>query len=191
MMWNLVTLAILQWAVLAMLYMIWLVLLKRPARFIDDVPEFLRPVDLEQAEALLDPAADHELRWKLDASAFREVQRRRTHLYLELVGRMAHNARVLVDLGNREADKHPGDTAKALAIQALQQEAVSVRAYALFTILELRVLMLLGPHRMPALSRFRRVSSMDGIATYKALRQASTAMFAVFGRPVDKLTLNY
>lgn len=191
MMWNLVTLAILQWSVLAMLYMIWLILSKRAGRFIDDVPEFLRPVDLEQAEALLDPAVDHELRWKLDASTFREVQRRRTHLYLELVGRMAHNARVLVDLGNREADKYPGDTAKALAIQALQQEAVSVRTYALFTILELRVLMLLGPHRMPALSRFRRVSSMDGIATYKALRKASTAMFAVFGRPVDKLTLNY
>src|SRR6202521_5933610 len=64
---------------------------------VDDVIPFLYPVDISLAESLLDPAAEFEFRWKLQPPQFREVQRKRMRLFLELTRRMAHNSKVLVE----------------------------------------------------------------------------------------------
>jgi len=138
---------------------------------------------------LLDPGADHELKWKLDAETLCEVRRKRMHVYLELVRRMAHNALVLVELGNREADRRTGREAEVIAI--LQHEAVKVRVYSLLTILRLRVLLAVRPMQAPSLTKFRMVMEVDGISSYKELREASTAVFEEFKRPVDKLILSF
>jgi hypothetical protein len=189
MIWNLATWIIIAWATGAMFYMVALALRKSPLRIIDDVPLFLRPVDLEQAETLLDPARAYELRWKLDAKSFSEVQRRQARLFLELVTRMAHNARVLVEMGNREAERHTGSAAEA--IRTLQQEAVRVRLYALFTMAKLRVLLLIRPAQALSLAKFRKSGDVDGIASYRALREASMDVFLLLGRPVERLVHNF
>jgi hypothetical protein len=189
MMWDVTVWIFLGWCATAMLYMVVIAVIKPPVSLMDEVPDLLRPVDLERAETLLDPAADYALRWNLDATTFGQVQRGRARLFLELLGRMAHNARVLVELANRQVDCYTGR--KAEVIRALQQEAVRVRMYALFTLLKLRLWMLLRPAHVPSLVRFRNVVDVDGIASYKAMRQASTAVFEEFGLPVDKLILNY
>jgi hypothetical protein len=189
MIWNLATWTVIASAMGAMFYMVALALRKSPFRIIDDVPLYLRPVDLEQAETLLDPGRDYELRWKLDAKSLYEVQRRQSRLFLELVKRMAHNARVLVEMGNREAERHTGSAAEA--IRVLQQEAVRVRLYALLTMAKLRVWMLIHPGQALPLAKFRKSGDVDGIASYRALREASMDVFLQLGGPVDRLVMSF
>jgi hypothetical protein len=184
---NAVTLITLAWAMGAMCYMVLLAFRKPPFKLLDDVPLFLRPVDLEQAETLLDPSREYELRQKLDAETFREVQRDRMRLFLELVKRMAHNARVLVEMGNREAELQIGPA--AVAIRVLQQEAVRVRMYALFTMAKLRCRLLFRP--ASSLAKFRKSGELDGIESYRALREASVDVFVQLGRPIDQLVQNF
>jgi hypothetical protein len=98
--WNLViTAGFISCAVIAAF--IWF---RFPDRTVDDVVDFLLPVDLERAEELLDPKAESVLRWDLGRAEFRRLQRKRIHLYLVFVRRMAHTASLLIDWGNREAD---------------------------------------------------------------------------------------
>jgi hypothetical protein len=113
----------------------------------------------------------------------KETQRKRLHLYLEIVTRMAHNARVLVELGNREVDRQEGRAAEL--IRNLQQEAVKVRAYSLFTALKLRVLLAIRPVQAPSLTKLRTFADIDGIASYQCLRVASTELFNEFRRPLN------
>lgn len=183
MIWTIATWVIVGWGTMAVLYAVSAVLLKFPSRTFDDVTAFLLPVDLEQAEALLDPAIYFQLRWSLDPKSLRETQRKRLHLYLEIVTRMAHNARVLVELGNREADRQEGRAAEL--IRNLQQEAVKVRAYCLFTALKLRILLAIRPVQAPSLTKLRTLVDIDGIASYQCLRAASTELFQEFRRPLN------
>src|SRR4051794_24641627 len=74
-----------------------------PERSVEDAIDFLVPVDLAKAEALLDAAAEGHIRSGVSVAEFRLLQRRRMHLYLELLRRMAHNSAVLIQLGNCHA----------------------------------------------------------------------------------------
>ena len=85
------------WGALSCIYMLRCAWRRFPDRDLDDVIPFLYPVDLSLAESLLDPAADFEFRWKLGQRQFRAAQRKRLRLYLELVRRMSHNSKVLVE----------------------------------------------------------------------------------------------
>jgi hypothetical protein len=181
--WTIATWVIIGWGTLAVVYAVGSALLKFPSRTVDDVTAFLLPVDLEQAEALLDPATYFQLRWNLDPQSLKETQRKRLHLYLEIVTRMAHNARVLIELGNREVDRQEGRAVEL--IRNLQQEAVKVRAYSLFTALKLRVLLAIRPAQAPSLTKFRTLVDIDGIASYKCLRVASAELFNEFRRPLN------
>src|SRR5579859_3869549 len=100
---TIVTWAVIAGGMLAILYMLGVALQRFPGRTIDDVAEYLRPVDLGQVQMLLDPGADYSSTCKLDPETLCEVRRKRIQMYLELLARMAHNARVLVEFGNREA----------------------------------------------------------------------------------------
>jgi hypothetical protein len=149
-----------------------------PRRDFDDVVHFLYPVDLALAEALLDPAAEFDFRWRLSPREFRQAQRKRMRLYLELVRRMSHNSKVLVEFGNTEANGH--DPRSVELARALQQKAVEVRLYAMLTLLKLRWWMWVGPNvqgQRPAMPRLRKAGDLDGLQSYNALKVAAAAAF--------------
>ncbi len=194
---TIVTWAVIAGGMLAILYMLGVALQRFPGRTIDDVAEYLRPVDLGQVQMLLDPGADYSSTCKLDPETLCEVRRKRIQMYLELLARMAHNARVLVEFGNREARRLEVSEAgqqtvrQREAIAALQFAAVSVRIYAVFAIVMLWVLLVIRPLQAPSLTRFRKVVDVDGIQSYEALRQTSAAVFEEFRRSTEKLLLNF
>lgn len=170
---------IVAWGALACVYLLYRAWTRFPRRDLDDVIHFLYPVDLSLAESLLDPAEDFSLRWSLSPRAYREAQRRRMRLYLELVRRMAHNSVVLVEFGNAAI----GDEKLAAAVVSeLQQAAIKVRLYSTFARLRLRMRLLLpfdafGVILLPDLARMRKVAELDGPQTYHELKTAAAAAF--------------
>ncbi|MGD0568110.1 MAG: hypothetical protein ABSA78_06865 [Candidatus Sulfotelmatobacter sp.] len=170
---------IVAWGALACIYLLYRAWTRFPRRDLDDVVHFLYPVDLSLAESLLDPAEDFSLRWSLSPRAYREAQRRRMRLYLELVRRMAHNSVVLVEFGNAAC---AGEKLEAAVVSELQQAAIKVRLYSTFARLNLRIRLLLpsgafGVIPLPDLPRMRKVADLDGPKTYDELRTAAAAAF--------------
>jgi hypothetical protein len=155
-----------------------------PDRTADDVVDFLLPVDLEKAEALLDANAENRLRCDLSRRDFRKMQRKRIHLYVAFVQRMAHNAAVLIDWANREAE---GGNEQALLARDLQQIAVEVRLYSLLTMLKLRLWLLLRLDSWqvlpaPSLYELREVGGVLGLESYDRLKTAASFLFLEMGR---------
>ncbi|MFZ0420224.1 MAG: hypothetical protein WAM04_19125 [Candidatus Sulfotelmatobacter sp.] len=171
---------IVAWGALACIYMLRCAWSRFPRRDVDadDVIPFLYPVDISLAESILDPAAEFECRWKLGPRRFREAQRKRMRLYLELTRRMAHNARVLVEYA--DAEKHSPDPRRVSLASALQETAVGVRLYSLLTGIKLRFWLLLRAdilNSMPVLAHLRTTGEIDGLQTYSALKTAAAAAF--------------
>src|SRR5579859_3321472 len=105
MVWTVATWIVIAGCGIGLLYILFTLLLRWPGRTVDDVVDFLRPVDLDQLSMLLDPRADFELSWHLDAGTLCEIRRKRMQKYLELLGRMSHNSRILFEFGNRGVHK--------------------------------------------------------------------------------------
>ena len=171
---------IVAWGALACIYMLRCAWSRFPRRDVDadDVIPFLYPVDISLAESILDPAAEFECRWKLGPRRFREAQRKRMRLYLELTRRMAHNARVLVEYA--DAEKHSPDPRRVSLASALQEKAIGVRLYSLLTGIKLRFWLLLRADivkSMPVLAHLRTTGEIDGLQTYSALKTAAAAAF--------------
>jgi hypothetical protein len=169
---------IVAWGALSCIYMLRCAWRRFPKRDVDDVIPFLYPVDISLAESLLDPAAEFEFRWKLQPPQFREAQRKRMRLYLELTRRMAHNATVLVAYA--DAEKTSQDPRRVSLACALQEKAVDVRLYAMLTRFKLRLWLLLRSEILiskPVLPHLRTACEIDGIQTYAALKVAAAAAF--------------
>lgn len=173
---------IVAWGAISCIYMLRCAWMRFPKRDVDvdadDVIPFLYPVDVSLAESILDPATGFECRWKLSRRQFREAQRKRMRLYLELTRRMAHNSRVLVEYADAEKN-HPDPRRAQLAV-ALQEKAIEVRLYALLTGIKVRFWLLLRSDIvviMPDLSRLRTTGEINGLETYSALKTAATAAF--------------
>jgi hypothetical protein len=171
---------IVAWGALSCIYMLRCAWTRFPKRDVDadDVIPFLYPVDLSLAESLLDPAAEFEFRWNLRPPQFRDAQRKRMRLYLELTRRMAHNATVLVEYA--DAEKNSCDPRRVSLASALQDRAVEVRLYSLMTGIKLRFWLLLRSEFLtstPVLARLRTTVDIDGLQTYGALKIAATAAF--------------
>ena len=120
---------------------IGLIWFRFPDRTIHDVADYLLPVDFDKAEALLDPQEEATLRKDLSPTEFRALQRKRIHLYLAIVQRMAHNSAVLIEWANREAETATGQ--KLEMVTKLQQVGVEVRLYSLLALVKLRLLLLI------------------------------------------------
>ncbi len=75
---------------------------KFPARTIDDVRPYLRAIELQEFEELLDPANEANFKFRLSPADFRQLQRKNIHLMREFLLRMSHNALVLIEWGNVE-----------------------------------------------------------------------------------------
>ncbi len=171
---------IIAWGGLSCIYMLRCAWTRFPRRDVDadDVIPFLYPVDISLAESLLDPAAEFEFRWRLGKPAFREAQRKRMRLYLEVIRRMSHNSRVLVEYAN--AEKNNPDPTRASRASILQEKAIEVRLYALLTALKLRFFLLLRSELLtskPVLADLRIAGEIDGLQTYAALKTAAEAAF--------------
>jgi hypothetical protein len=164
------------WGGLSCIYMLRCAWSRFPKRDVDDVIPFLYPVDISLAEALLDPAAEFEFRWKLRPRQFRETQGKRMRLYLELTRRMAHNATVLVKYA--DAEKNSQDPRRISLASALQEKAIEVRLYALLTKFRLRFWLVFRSEACtPALAHLRTACEIDGLRTYGALKTAAAAAF--------------
>jgi hypothetical protein len=165
-----------------------------PDRTAEDVVDFLLPVDLEKAESLLDANIEAHLRCDLSRKDFRRMQRKRIHLYVAFVQRMAHNAAVLIDWANREAES--GDEQAALLARDLQQLAVEVRLYSLLTTIKLRLWLLVRLDSWqvlpaPSLYELREVGGIFGLESYDRLKTAASFLFLEMGqRNFDELLQN-
>jgi hypothetical protein len=179
---------IVAWGALSCIYMLRCAWSRFPKRNVDvdDVVPFLYPVDISLAESLLDPAAEFEFRWKLGPPQFREAQRKRMRLYLEVTRRMAHNSKVLVEYA--DAEKNSQDPRRVSLASTLQQKAVEVRLYSLLTGIKLRFWLLLRSEILtsrPVLAHLRTAGDIDGLQTYNALKTAAAAAFVQL--PPDEL----
>ena len=160
---------IVAWGAASCIYMLRCAWSRFPKRDVDvdDVVPFLYPVDISLAESLLDPAAEFESRWKLGRSQFREAQRKRMRLFLELTRRMAHNSKLLVEYA--DAEKNRQDPRRASLASALQEKAIEVRLYSLVTGIKLRFWLLLRTRYLspaPVLAHLRTAGDIDGLQTY-------------------------
>ena len=109
----------------------------------------LRPVDVIAFRNLVDSDEEQFLRENLPSAAFRSVQRERMRAAVEYVHCVAHNASVLLRLG--EAARLSADPEIAQAGRDLVESALRIRIYALSAGLKLRVGMLMpGLHISPA-----------------------------------------
>jgi hypothetical protein len=166
------------WGALSCIYMLRCAWRRFPHRDVDDVIPFLYPVDISLAESLLDPAAEFGFRWQLNPQQFRQAQRKRMRLYLELTRRMSHNSKVLVEYAVAERDS--SDPRRATVASALQEKAIEVRLYSLLTGIKLRLWLLVRADFMdlaPALAHLRTAGEIDGLQTYSALKTAAAAAF--------------
>jgi hypothetical protein len=176
------------WGFLSCIYMLRCAWTRFPKRDVDadDVIPFLYPVDISLAESLLDPATEFEFRWKLRPPEFREAQRKRMRLYLELTRRMAHNATVLVQYA--DAENNSRDPRRVGLASTLQQKAIEVRIYSLLTRIKLRLWLLLRSELLtskPVLAHLRTAGNINGLQTYNALKTAAAAAFVQL--PPDEL----
>ncbi len=156
-----------------------------PGRTSEDVVDFLLPVDFDKASDLLDPEVEAGLRKQLTPAEFRRLQRKRIHHYMAVVKRMSHNAAVLVEWANREAESQ--DARQAELAGKLQQLGVEVRLYSLLTLLKLRfwLLVRLDWWRVlpaPSLDDLRETGGIRGLETYDRLKSAASFLFLELGQ---------
>jgi hypothetical protein len=184
---------IVAWGALSCIYMLRCAWSRFPKRDVDadDLIPFLYPVDVSLAESLLDPASEFEFRWKLSPPQFREAQRKRMRLYLEVTRRMAHNATVLVRYA--DAEKNSPDPRRASLASALQERAIEVRLYSLLAGIKLRFSLLLRAdilNSMPTLAQLRTAGEIDGLQSYGALKSAAAAFVRLPPDELESLTRN-
>ena len=112
-----------------------------------------QPVDLEAFRNLTDPREEQYLKEQLEPAEFRAVQRERMRVALGYVRRVAHNASILLRLG--EAARRNTEPEVARAAGGLVESALRLRFYALLAVGLLRARMLVpdvswSPARMAA-----------------------------------------
>jgi hypothetical protein len=179
---------IVAWGAVSCVYMLYCAWSRFPRRDVDvdDVVPFLYPVDISLAESLLDPAAEFEFRWQMGPRQFRQAQRKRMRMLLEVTRRMAHNSKVLVKYA--DVEKNSPDPHRASLAGKLQEKAIEVRLYSLLAGIKLRLWLLLRSEILAPnkeLSRLRIAGEIDGLQTYNALKVAAAEVFVQL--PLDEL----
>lgn len=175
--WSVIAVILLSTVVLAALA--WL---KVPERTVDDILDYVVPVDLEKLEALLDPAVEYSFRMYLSPKDFRRLQIKRVHQFLELLRRISRNSAILIDYANRECDqKDPAVLDMALK---LREEATALRLYALVALLTVRSWLLLRsrlPFRSNARFSLPELRERHGVCvvdTYRRFKDAALTLYS-------------
>jgi len=104
-------------------------------RQFDEVASRTRPVDLDAFRNLIDPQEEEFLRESLPPGESRTVLKERLHAATEYVANTAHNAAILLRLG--EAAMRSPDPQIASAGRQLVETALRLRLYALLSIAKL------------------------------------------------------
>lgn len=118
-----------------------------------------KPVDIEAFRNLLNPAETLFLRQNLPPSDFRIVQRERTLAAAEYVRWIAHNAAILLRLG--QAARADADPEVAQAATAIVERALMVRMIAMQALVKLYIESLfpgIGFSSLDVLERYRRLT---------------------------------
>ena len=100
-----------------------------------DLMEQLRPLDLAAFRNLVDPQEEDYLRENLGPADFRRVQRARLSAAAAYVRQAAHNAGLLLRLG--EAARDSSNAAVAQAGVALSEQALQLRMAAVMALLHI------------------------------------------------------
>ena len=189
---NYVIFLIVTFGFVSCIFTISLIWFRFPSRTIDDVIGYLRPVDLEAARSLMDPVLEGCLRRDLSATEFRSTQRKRTLLYIEIMKRMFHNAGILVEWASTESGRMNGETLGPA--QHVHHEAVQVRAFTLFTIIKLRVWLVMKVYSWrifpaPSLAGTHDSGGVEALEGYDRLKTAATYLFLKLkGERLEELT---
>jgi hypothetical protein len=124
-----ITLALVLFAVLALLFLIRLAKghVLEPAA-IDAAHPHIHPVDVDAFRNLIDPTQEDFLRMNLPAAEFRSIQRERLRAALDYISCAAQNAAILVRVG--EAARRSPDASIAEAGEKLVDTAIRLRLYA-------------------------------------------------------------
>ncbi|HEV8523220.1 MAG TPA: hypothetical protein VGQ71_01875 [Terriglobales bacterium] len=104
-------------------------------RSLEELDGRTQPVDLPAFRNLVDAAEEDFLRISLSAAEFRALQRARLRAALEYVRRIAHNATILLRLG--EAVGESADPEIAVAARELAASALRLRLTAMLAMLVL------------------------------------------------------
>jgi hypothetical protein len=102
---------------------------------LQDLPQQTKPVDVAAFRNLIDPGEEEFLRANLSGREFRLIQKQRTLAAIAYVRCAAHNASVLLRLGE-VARRHP-DPRVAAAAQQLVNRAVRLRIFAVLALMKL------------------------------------------------------
>lgn len=125
-----ITASIIVLALLALLFLLRLAKGQAAAvRQLYDLQNQLRPVDVEAFQNLTSPAEEEFLRSQLSPAEFRKIHRLRLRAALEYITCAAHNAAVLVRMG--EAARRSSDPVIVEAGEKLVDSAVRLRLFAL------------------------------------------------------------
>ncbi len=163
---------------------------KFPARTIDDVRPYLRAIELQEFEELLDPANEANFKFRLSPADFRQLQRKNIHLMREFLLRMSHNALVLIEWGNVEwvgpAQRADSDKDRRRIAQELVQAATELRLYSVLALLKLKIWILFRLDAWPVIasprvSAMRKLAGIDVVKAYVRLRAAVSYLSEIHG----------
>ncbi|MBZ5704434.1 MAG: hypothetical protein LAN63_03715 [Acidobacteriia bacterium] len=135
----------------------------------EDLAGNTRPVDLEAFRNLVDPEEEEFLRANLPADEFCAVRRERLRAAVEYVNCAAHNASILLRLGEA-ARQHP-DPGIAAAGQQLVDSALRLRLYSLPVLARLYVGIALPQLRLSPAGMLESYQHLSGLATRLAVMQ--------------------
>jgi hypothetical protein len=148
------------------------------ARWLQNPTAHLRSVDLAAFRNLIDPSEEQFLRAHLPPSEFRRVQKERLRAAAEYVSAVAHNAAVLLRLG--QAARLSADSSTVAAAENLVDTALRLRLIAMRSLVVLRLKIILrGSHVSLAAvaERYEHITGQVALLVHHApLRRVSAAL---------------
>jgi hypothetical protein len=136
---------------------------------LEDLAGNTRPVDLEAFRNLIDPQEEEFLRLHLPRDEFCAVRRERLRAALDYVACAAHNAAVLLRLG--EAARLSPDPKIAAAGHQLVDRALRLRLYSLLAVFTLYVGIALPRLRFSPAELLESYQHLSGLAARLAVMQ--------------------
>ena len=152
-------------AVIAILFLYWNFRRERIlVRNLEDLAGQTQPVDFAAFSNLLDASQEQFLKQRLSANDYRQLRRARLLATLEYVKRLAHNAQVLMRLG--EAARSSSEPEVAKAAQALVNNALRMRLLAMSVTVKLYGELLVpqfSAELEPVADRYRQLTEAAGL----------------------------
>jgi|SRR5262249_19938689 len=156
-------------------------------RTAQDVIPYLRTINFEEIKTLLDPATERYLRLNSSTPEFKRLQWKRSHLALQYVSDLAHNAKVFQEWGKYERsrsrttlDREARRTSLELTIACAQCRicALAVRIRIHLWLIKMAVMPFGAP---PTFASLPRVGSVEMLSYYEQIKAAAIALSQGYG----------